>query len=56
MDLATILKLITTVLPVAVHAAQTIAEERGKPIEQIIPDVINHLTKGAPNAPELGPN
>ena len=36
-----------------VNAADAVAADTGKPLNQVIQDVINHLTPGAPGAPSL---
>jgi hypothetical protein len=41
---------------VAVAAAQTVSNDTGKPLAEVIQDVINHLTPGAPAAPALSPD
>lgn len=38
---------------VLAQAVNTVAQDTGKPLDQVISDVINHLTPGAPAAPSL---
>jgi hypothetical protein len=45
--------IIIQILPAVVQAVQTVATDRGKPVDQVVGDVINHLTPGQPNAPAL---
>ncbi len=41
--------------PVIMNAMVTIAADKGKPVIQVVGDIISHLTPGMPNAPALGP-
>jgi hypothetical protein len=34
-------------------AVEIVAKDKGKPIDQVVNDVIDHLTPGAPNSPAL---
>jgi hypothetical protein len=45
--------IIVEVLPAVVSALTTVARDKGKPVDQVVVDVINHLTPGAPNATAL---
>jgi len=47
------LQVILQALPILVKAVETVAADTGKSPEQAAEDVINHLTPGKPNAPEL---
>ena len=48
--------LIMQVLPTVFQAINTVHTDTGKPLDQVIVDVINHLTPGQPNAPSLQEN
>jgi hypothetical protein len=47
------IQIIAQLLPSLVGAVETVAADRGKPPEDVVEDVINHLTPGKPNAPAL---
>src|SRR5262245_44338999 len=50
---------ITPFLPLftkVVQAADVVAGDTGKPLLDVIQDVLNHLTPGAPAAPALSPS
>ena len=45
--------IIMQLLPVVLKAVETVASDKGKPVEDVVGDVINHLTPGQPNASAL---
>jgi len=47
------LQLVYTLFGAAKDAVHTVAQAEGKTDEQAVTDVINHLTRGKPNAPAL---
>jgi hypothetical protein len=53
MDFMQAFQLIMQLLPVVAQAASTVQADTGKPWEQVVEDVINHLTPGKPGAPSL---
>ena len=46
--------IIMQVLPFVLRAVETVAADKGKKPEDVVVDVINHLTPGQPNASALG--
>jgi hypothetical protein len=53
---APILGALSPVFSAVVNAANTVAADTGKPWQQVLDDVLNHLTPGAPAAPALSPD
>jgi hypothetical protein len=53
MEFMQIAALIEQLMPVAFQAMATVQADTGKPWEQVLVDVINHLTPGKPGAPSL---
>jgi hypothetical protein len=53
MEFMQIAALIEQLMPVAFKAMATVQADTGKPWEQVLEDVIAHLTPGMPNAPSL---
>jgi hypothetical protein len=47
------LGIINQLLPVLINAVTVVAKDKGKPVEEVVSDVINHLTPGQPNSPAL---
>jgi hypothetical protein len=45
--------ILSQMLPVVFKAVEIVAKDKGKPIDQVVKDVIDHLTPGAPNSPAL---
>lgn len=45
--------LIGQIVPVIFSALETVQADSGKSWEQVVADVISHLTPGQPNAPAL---
>lgn len=45
--------LMEQLFPVVMNAVKTVQQDTGKSPVQVIEDVINHLTPGAPNSPAL---
>jgi hypothetical protein len=50
-----ILSIFTRLMPAALLAVETVSQDKGKPANEVIDDVIAHLTPGQPNAPSLSP-
>jgi hypothetical protein len=45
--------LVSQLLPVVFKAVEIVAKDKGKPANEVVKDVIDHLTPGAPNSPAL---
>jgi hypothetical protein len=41
--------LLSQLLPVVLRAVEIVAKDKGKPVAEVVKDVIDHLTPGAPN-------
>jgi hypothetical protein len=55
MNFLQIANLVMQIVPAIFGALQTVQADSGKPWEQVVADVISHLTAGKPNAPALAP-
>ena len=57
MNWATTLLFLARLLPKLIGAVETIAKDKGKPLETIFDDVVaeldDHITPGRPNSPSL---
>ncbi len=53
MDFMIIEQLAVQLLSAALKAAATVQADTGKPWDQVLVDVVNHLTPGMPGAPSL---
>jgi len=53
MNFGVIMSIITQLLPFVFKAVETVAADKGKQPQDVVLDVINHLTPGQPNAASL---
>jgi hypothetical protein len=53
MNFSMLFSILMQLLPTVFKAVETVSADKGKPVQDVVIDVINHLTPGQPNAPAL---
>lgn len=56
MNFFQIAEMVMQVLPSVFQAIHTVQTDTGKPWDQVVVDVINHLSPGQSNSPSLSPS